>query len=131
MTLHDTWVRVLPMLEPAIALAPERPDVLARLMSGHAQLWPIIENGTPIAAVVTEITLVPEKRCRIWLVGGTRLREWAGGFLSAIEAWARSLDCVAIWGTQSRRGWLRLVEKFGGTNGGIVNGEPTWERRIA
>jgi hypothetical protein len=131
MTLHDTWVDVLPMLEPAIALAPDRPDVLSRLMSGHAQLWPIVENGTPIAAVVTEITLVPEKRCRIWMVGGTRLREWAAGFLSAIEAWARGEGCVAIWGTQSRRGWLRLVKKFGGEDAGIINGEPAWLRRIA
>lgn len=131
MTLHDSWVAVLPMLEPAIALAPGKPDVLARLMSGHAQLWPIIERDKPIAAVVTEITLVPEKRCRIWLVGGARLKEWAEGFLSAIETWARGEGCVAIWGTQSRRGWLRLVKKFGGEDAGIINGEPAWLRRIA
>jgi hypothetical protein len=129
--LHLVWPDLWPMLEPATLLAPEKPDVLGRLLSQHAQLWAIVENGKPVAAIVTEITLLPEKRCRIWLVGGTRMREWAGDFLVTIERWARAHGCSALWGTQSRAGWLRIVRKFGGKEAGIVNGQPTWERRIA
>jgi hypothetical protein len=129
--LHLVWPDLWPLLEPATLLAPEKPDVLGRLLSQHAQLWAIVEDGSPVAAIVTEITLLPEKRCRIWLVGGTRMRDWAGDFLMTIERWARAHGCSALWGTQSRAGWLRIVRKFGGKEAGIVNGQPTWERRIA
>lgn len=136
--LHLAWPELWPLLEPATLLAPDKPDVLGRLLSGHAQLWAIFENGAPVAAIVTEITLVPEsslvtKRlsCRLWLVGGTRMREWAADFLATVEDWARGLGCVALWGTQSRAGWLRIVRKFGGTDAGIINGQPAWLRRIA
>jgi hypothetical protein len=59
------------------------------------------------------------------------MREWAGDFLVTIERWARAHGCSALWGTQSRAGWLRIVRKFGGEEAGIINGQPTWERRIA
>jgi hypothetical protein len=129
--LHLVWPDLWPLLEPATLLAPEKPDVLGRLLSQHAQLWAVYEDGKPLAAIVTEITLMPEKRCRIWLVGGTRMREWAGDFLAMIEHWARAYGCAALWGTQSRAGWLRIVRKFGGEEAGIINGQLTWERRIA
>ena len=100
--LHLVWADLWPMLKPATLLAPDKPDLLARLLAGNAQLWAVYEGRMPIAAIVTEITLVPEKRCRIWLVGGTRMPEWVGDFLPKVEAWARSLGCVALWGSQSR-----------------------------
>jgi hypothetical protein len=128
--LHLVWPDLWPMLEPATLLAPEKLDVLGRLLSQNAQLWAIYKDGKPLAAIVTEITLMPEKRCRIWLVGGTRMREWAGDFLATIEHWARAYGCAALWGTQSRAGWLRIVRKFGGEEAGIINGQLTWERRI-
>ena len=129
MTLHDTWVSVWPMLQPAIALAPNSPNVLARIQSGDAQLWAILEDGKPIAAVVTGFLLSP-KRCLIWLVGGSRLREWAGDFIAKLEDWARSLGCVALRGV-GRPGWARIVKKFGGVSVDAVDGLPAWERRIA
>ncbi len=125
------WPSLWPMLEPAVRLAPELPDVHGRLLAGDAQLWAIVEGGRPVAAVVTEITLEPEKRCRLWLVGGNGVQDWAADLLGKIEDWARPLGCAALWGTQSRAGWRRLVKRFGGTDAGLVNGQPTWERRIA
>lgn len=129
MTLHDTWVRVLPMLESAIALAPENPRVLSRLMSGDAQLWGIYDGAEPIAAIVTGFLSSP-KRCLIWLVGGSRIREWKDGFMAKIEAWARSHGCVALYAESPRRGWSRIANELGFTPTSPLNGFFTWERAI-
>jgi hypothetical protein len=141
--LHLAWLDLWPMLELAVKRAPgyapgARPDVLVRLIAGDAQLWAILEDGKPVAAVVTQITFAPsaaegpgpEKRCLLWLIGGGRVREWAADFLGQIEAWARTWGCVAIWGA-GRSGWSRIVRHFGGERIADVDGEPAWERRIA
>ena len=82
-----------------------------------------------IAAVTTQITLIGEKGCRLWLVGGSRLAEWAADFLAKVEPWARSLGCTHVWGTQSRAGWQRIVRLFGGEPV-IVDGKASWMRRF-
>ena len=79
--------------------------------------------------VTTQITLIGEKGCRLWLVGGSRLAEWAGAFLAEVEPWARSLGCTHVWGTQSRAGWQRIVRLFGGEPV-IVDGKASWMRRF-
>ena len=129
--LHLAWPELWPLLEPAVKRSADRPDVLARLIAGDAQLWAIVETGKAVAAVVTMIQIRDgEKRCLLWLVGGSRVRHWAPDFLAQVEAWARSLGCVALWGC-GRAGWARLAEKFGGQSIGLFDGEPAWERRIA
>ena len=82
-----------------------------------------------MAAIVTQITMATEKRCRLWLVGGSRVRDWLGDFLAKVEHWARSLGCVALWAS-GREGWGRIVNKFGGRGIGTVDGFPAWERRL-
>lgn len=129
MTLHDTWVDVLPLLQPAIALAPEDPRVLSRLMSGDAQLWGIYDGERPIAAAVTGFLFSP-KRCLIWLVGGSRIHEWKDAFMARIEAWARSLGCGALYAESPRRGWGRIAKELGFTPSGSLNGFFTWERAL-
>jgi hypothetical protein len=130
--LPFAWPVLWPMLEKAARRTPgiTELDVRRTIESGHAQLWAIVENGQPVAAITTEVTLEPETRCRIWLVGGSRMTEWAPTFMAAIEPWARSLGCKAIWGTQSRRGWARIVKFMGGDEFGTLNGIPAWGRRI-
>ena len=64
-----------------------RPDVAA----GDAQLWGVFDGDEMIAAVTTQITLIGEKGCRLWLVGGSYMAEWAADFLAKVEPWARSL----------------------------------------
>lgn len=122
--LPFAWPVLWPMLEPAARRTPDMPDVLPLIESGHAQLWAIIENGQPIAAVTTQITLEPEKRCRIWLVGGSRVREWVSTFLEKLTEWARGFGCVALW-AKGRRGWDRLGQQLGFQRLGAE-----WERRI-
>jgi hypothetical protein len=128
--LHLVWHELWPLLEPAVKRSPDKPDVLARLIARDAQLWAVYEGATPVAAIVTTIQVATEKRCLIWLVGGSRLGEWAADFLAKVEAWARSLGCVALWGA-GRRGWTRMAEKFGGRSIGIIDGQLAWERRFA
>lgn len=129
-SLAYAWPILWPMLEKAARRTPGMPDVRALIESRHAQLWAIVENGTPIAAVATQITLGPEKSCRIWLVGGSRMTEWVGDFLAVLEPWARSLGCVRIWGTQSRKGWVRIAKLLGCEPIEAFEGIPSWGRKI-
>ncbi len=127
--LHVVWPDLWPLLEPAVKRSPDKPDVLARLIARDAQLWAIYQDGKPVAAVVTQIQVGEKKRCLLWLIGGSRVKEWAPDFLSKCEGWARSLGCVALWGA-GRPGWTRIVKQFGGVGIGIVDGQPAWQRRI-
>ena len=136
--LHEVWGELWPLIELAAKRSPDfsagdcaGPDVLARLIAGDAQLWAIYEGDTPVAAIVTTIQLGEEKRCLLWLIGGSRVKEWAADFLAICEAWARdTMGCVALWGA-GRAGWVGIVKKFGGVDIGIVDGQPAWQRRIA
>ena len=128
--LHLVWSELWPLLEPAVKRSPDKPDVLARLIASDAQLWAVYDGPVPVAAIVTQIQIGGEKRCLIWLVGGSRLREWAADFIAKLEDWARSLGCVTLRGV-GRPGWARIVKKFGGVSVDAVDGLPAWERRIA
>jgi hypothetical protein len=130
--LAQAWPTLWPMLERAArrTAGGTESEVRAVIESGHAELWAVLEDGRPIAAVTTQITLVPEKRCRLWLVGGSRLEEWAADFLAVLEPWARAWGCTAIWGTQSRRGWTRIVQLMGGEEIDTTDGTPAWGKRI-
>lgn len=128
--LHDVWANLWPLIEPAVKRSPDKPDVLARLIAGDAQLHAVYEDGKPVAAIVTMIQIGEERRCLLWLIGGSRVKEWAADAVRVIGDWARGLGCVALWGA-GRPGWVRLVKQFGGVTIGIVDGQPAWERRIA
>ena len=143
--LHLVWPDLWPLLEPAVKRSPDfsagdraGPDVLARLLCHDAQLWAVYDGDRPVAAIVTQIQIgspstvqrAGDKRCLIWLVGGSRLHEWAADFIAKLEDWARSLGCVALRGV-GRSGWTRIVKKFGGVSVDAVDGLPAWERRIA
>jgi len=56
--------------------------------------------------------------------------EWAPDFLAKCEAWAAALGCVALWGHQTRKGWLRIVKQYGGIETAQQD-FPAWEKRIA
>ncbi len=136
--LHRVWSDLWPLLEPAVKRSPDMPDacpepaewVLARLIARDAQLWAVYDNDRPVAAIVTTVQVGRSgKRCLLWLVGGSRLNRWAAGFMDAVEAWARTMGCVALWGC-GREGWARIVKHFGGERIADHNGQPAWQRRI-
>ena len=104
-------------------------DVLG--FTRDVQLWAVFSDGTPVTALVTAVQLAgDERRCLLWLIGGSRARDWADGLLARVEPWARGLGCSALWGS-GRRGWARLVEPRGFERIADLNGQPTWQRRIA
>jgi hypothetical protein len=125
------WSDAWPLLERAATRTNggTEDEVVQTLLQGNAQLWGVFDGNEMIAAVTTQITLIGEKGCRLWLVGGSRLAEWAADFLAEIEPWARSRGCTHVWGTQSRAGWQRIVRLFGGEPV-IVNGKASWMRRF-
>lgn len=135
---RDAW----PLLERAATRTNggTEEEVAQTLLRGDAQLWCVFDGEEDlssvvpkerrrIAAVTTQITLIGEKGCRLWLVGGSRMAEWADDFLAKVEPWARSLGCTHVWGTQSRAGWQRIVRLFGGEPV-IVDGKASWMRRF-
>lgn len=123
------WPDLGPMLARAVRFTPDKPDVLARLLDGSAQLWAIIEDGRPIAAIVTEITTVPDRWCRLWLVAGERVAAWVHGFLDRVEAWARACGCIGLWAS-GREGWARLARRLGWRREGSDAGFPRWTWRF-
>ena len=128
--LHRVWSDLWPLLEPAVKRSPDKPDVLARLIARDAQLWAVYDTGRPVAAVVTTLQIGPSgKRCLLWLVGGSRLSQWAADFIAVVEAWASAMGCVALWGC-GRTGWTRIVKQFGGERIADHNGQHAWQRRI-
>lgn len=130
--LPFAWPLLWPLLEKAASRSDmSEMDVRRVIERGDAQLWAIVENKAPVAAVTTQITLQPERRCRVWLVGGTRMTEWADTFLENIAAWARTMGCVALWGSSaSRPGWQRMTRLLGFEPIEPVEGNPSWARRI-
>ena len=128
--LPFAWPQLWPMLEPAASQVNLTEKEVRRIIeSGHAELWAVHEDGNPVAAVVTQVTLEPEKRCLIWIVGGSRVREWMGVFMAKIEAKAREWGCVGLWAS-GRSGWKHIAKALGFERVENQDGFPVWERRL-
>ena len=129
--LGSLWRDAWPLLERAATRTNggTEEEVARRLLQGEAQLWGVFDGDRMVAAVTTQITLIGEKGCRLWLVGGWGMAEWAADFLARVEPWARALGCTHVWGAQSRAGWRRIVRLFGGAPV-IVDGKASWTRRL-
>ena len=127
--VEQAWADVGPMLARAVRHTPDKPDVLARLLARSAQLWAVIEAGRPIAAVVTEITTLPDRWCRVWLAAGERTREWASALWAVLEPYARACGCIGLWAS-GREGWARLARAYGWKREGSDAGFPRWTWRF-
>lgn len=123
--LARVWPTLWPMLEPAIRASVSKPNILAALYAREAELWAIVDDGRPIAAIVTQVQATPEPRCLLWMIGGSRVREWAADFMTVLIYVARAGGCVSIVGA-GRRGWARIVKKFGGEPIDPIEGSPAW-----
>jgi hypothetical protein len=137
--LPAAWPPLWRLLEPALRRSPDKPTqcvdaerwLLKRLLAHDAQLWAVYADGKPVAAIVTEVQdSAQQRRCLLWLIGGSHARDWVDAFLALVERWARALGCGALWGS-GRRGWAHLVEQRGFRRITDLNGQPAWERRIA
>jgi len=97
-------------------------------MSKDLQLWAVFDKNTAVAGIVTRLlreSTSGNLHCRLWLVGGSRLSEWAPDFIAKLIPWAKAEGCTEINGS-GRKGWRRIVARFGGVEEGEEDGLPVW-----
>ena len=126
--LWDAWPQVWPLLKPAYDKSREKTDLLGGLISKDLQLWQVSDNLIPVAGIVTRLlreSTSGNLHCRLWLVGGSRLSEWAPDFIAKLIPWAKAEGCTEINGS-GRKGWRRIVARFGGVESGEEDGQPVW-----
>lgn len=122
------WPDIWPLIEPAYAKSREKTDLLGGIRSKDLQAWAIYEKNQPLAGIVTRLWRVGtsgELHCRIWLVGGSRMSEWAPDFIAKLSTWAKAEGCTELNGA-GRRGWKRIVARFGGVSAPDEDGELAW-----
>jgi hypothetical protein len=116
------------LLKPAYDKSREKTDLLGGLLSKDLQIWQVSANLIPVAGIVTRLlreSTSGNLHCRIWLVGGSRLSEWAPDFIEKLIPWAKAEGCTEINGS-GRKGWRRIVAHFGGVEEGEEDGLPVW-----
>ena len=126
------WGQLWPLLEPAFAQSPEKPDLYAGLCNRDFTLWAVFDRNKPVASIVTLLrrhTTSGSLDCRIWLVGGERLNCWVADFLNILIPWARQAGCTTL-SASGRKGWARLGAKLGWERDGEEAGMPAWKVAI-
>lgn len=130
--LYALWPQLWPLLKLAYERSDEQHDILAGILSKDFQCWAIFGKQVPVAGIVTRLlreTTSGESHCHCWLIGGSRLSEWAPDFLAKLIPWAKSEGCSAITGN-GRIGWARIMRRFGFRRTGDVGGLPAWRLDI-
>lgn len=130
--LWDCWPGIWPLIEKAYRKSEEKADILGGILSKDLQAWAIYEKNIPIAGIVSRLLregTSGELHCHVWLIGGSRLSEWAPDFVAKLIAWAKSEGCSAVTGN-GRRGWSRIMPKLGFHRIDDRDGLPCWKRAI-
>lgn len=128
--LHHAWPDIWPLIQPAYAKSDLKLDILSELMAQRCVLWAIYAKNVAVAGIVVRLLThgdkqPPEKHAHLWLVGGQRLSDWTPDFLPKLTAWAKDEGCNAVTGN-GRRGWDRIVRKYGGHRVEDRDGQPCW-----
>lgn len=127
-TLYALWPQLWPLLRPAYERSKEKTDILAGALSKDLQVWAIFDKKVPVAGICTKLLrdrTSGDLQLRVWLVGGSRLKDWLPDFLAKASPWARSEGCTAITGS-GRRGWARVAARLGCVRVEDEDGEPAW-----
>lgn len=130
--LYALWPQLWPLLKPAYERSKEKTDLLAGILSKELQLWAIFDKQNPVAGICTKLLrdrTSGDLQLRVWLVGGSRLKDWLPDFLSKAMPWARAEGCSAITGS-GRRGWKRVAARLGCVRVEDEDGEPCWSLPI-
>ena len=113
---RDVWViwgSVKGFIQDGLAEGESLDTILERLTATSCQLWVSYDEAEIIAACVTELpTIADRKVCNVISVGGTRLKEWLGLSLPVIEAWAKHNGCTAMRFPEIRPGWQRVLKDY-------------------
>lgn len=128
--LAEVWPRIWPFLKKAYDKSPDKLDLLAGLRSRELQLWAVYAKDGPVAGIVSRLERQEgtsgELHCHLYLVGGSHLSSWSSDFITKISAWAKAEGCSALTGN-GRRGWDRIVKRFGGERIEDSQGMPCWK----
>lgn len=111
------WAIAAPLLKPAMKRGGlyRFADLERGVLYGNSLLWLVLEEGSAIAAVVTDLLLTDdEKLCFITACGGSRMRRWLP-LIAKIEAYARAERCTRVR-ILGRRGFARLLEDYHTSN---------------
>lgn len=112
----DVWViwgSVKGFIQDGLAEGESLDTILERLTATSCQLWVAYSEKEIIAACVTELpTIANRKVCNVISCGGTRMDEWLGLSLPVIEAWAKSNGCTAMRFPEIRPGWKRILKDY-------------------
>ena len=112
----DVWViwgSVKGFIQDGLAEGESLDTILERLTATSCQLWVAYSEKEIIAACVTELpTIANRKVCNVISCGGTRMDEWLGLSLPVIEAWAKSNGCTAMRVPEIRPGWRRVLKDY-------------------
>ena len=90
------WADLWPLIWPAYEKSREKADLLGGIRSKDLQLWAVYEKNVPVAGIVSRLLRhegTSSLNCRLWLVGGSRLSEWAPDFMQKLIPWAKSEGC--------------------------------------
>lgn len=129
--LGFVWADLWRLIEPAYKRTDQTDGVAALLRSLEAQAWMVYDGPLAVAGIVTRfwVGTSGDRTCHLWLVGGSRLSEWAPDLLAKLIPWAKSEGCVAVTGN-GRIGWDRIVRRFGGYRIEDRDGLPCWRRDL-
>lgn len=130
--LGALWHELWPLLEPAARLSRETIDYLGGIRAKDLQCWAICEQNHPVAVIVTRLfrdTTSGELSCQIFLVGGSRLLEWATDFLEKLTLWARDEGCQWLEAA-GRPGWKRIAPRLGFVPYREVGPDLFWRRAV-
>jgi hypothetical protein len=112
--MNPIYARFRPLLAEAVDGRFYTIDYLDWLVrTGRAQFWPsLAADGSPLAAIVTELRDYPGCRAIHGLAAAGDLDEIVERLIPAAEAWGRANGCAyAI--IESRPGWQRALRKHG------------------
>jgi hypothetical protein len=126
--LGQVWPDLWPLIRPVYEAQADKRDLLAGIYSRDLNVWAIVDNNKPIACIVARFYRAEtssELVAHCWLIGGSRLSEWAEDFTTKFGDWARSEGACAITGT-GRKGWARVAKRLGCYRIADREGMPCW-----
>lgn len=129
--LGHVWADLWPLVKRAWDKSDDKSEILPGLRERRFQLWGIYCNTEPVAGIVTRLRVGTsgELHCHVWLIGGSRLSEWAPDFVAKLIPWAKAEGACAITGN-GRLGWSRIMPTLGFSRVDDLDGLPCWKRAI-
>ena len=106
------WGSVVGFIQSGMAEGESIDDILERLTATSCQLWVAYDDELIIAACVTEIANIENRKVfNVISIGGSRMPEWLG-HLATLEAFAISHNCTAMRFPEIRPGWRRVLKDY-------------------